>query len=69
MTDLHFTIPNQTRRGLAASRLRREGYDVHAEMTRRDAATHPLEIRDFEGDPAEVEQLIAQVAPEAVRIR
>jgi hypothetical protein len=66
---MQFSIPNQTRRGLAASRLKREGYDVHAEMTRRDAAEHPLEIRDVEGDPAAVELLVSQIAPEAVRIR
>ena len=69
MTDLHFSIPNQTSRGLAASRLKREGYAVHAEATRRDAASHPLEVRDVEGDPSEVELLVQQIAPEAVRIR
>lgn len=65
---MRFTVPTQTRRGLAASRLRREGYEVHAEATRWDATSHPLEIRDIEGDPAEVEALVAQVAPDAVRL-
>ena len=67
MTDMRFSIPNQSRRNYAASRLKREGYDVRADPTRWDATEHPLQVVAVDGDEAVVEELVAQVAPDAVR--
>ena len=67
MTDLHFTIPNQMRRGLAASRLKREGNNVTAEATRADPAAHPWGIRDSRADRTGAERLSPRVAPKPPR--
>ncbi len=67
MTDLRFIIPNQTRRNYAASRLKREGYDVRAEPTKWDAKSHPLDVLNVDDGVEDVERLVEQIAPGAVR--
>lgn len=67
MNDLRFTIPNQMRRNLAASRLRREGFDVEVLPSKVGDPEHLLDV--FHVDEEEpVEELVRGVAPGATRI-
>lgn len=63
---MRFTIPNQTRRNIAASRLRRDGFAVHAEPTQWSAPVHPLVVFGVESE-SDVESLVTTIAPGAVR--
>ena len=64
---MRFTIPNQTRRNLAASRLKREGYDVHAVPTPKGQKTHVLDVLNVDDGTSAVERLVAEIAPDSVR--
>jgi hypothetical protein len=64
---MRFTIPNQTRRNLAASRLKREGYDVHAVPTPKGETVHVLDVLNVEEGTSAVERLVAEIAPDSAR--
>jgi len=64
---MRFEIPNQTRRNLAASRLKREGYEVRATPTPRGAVGHVLDVLNVEDGTVVVERLVAEVAPDSAR--
>jgi hypothetical protein len=64
---MRFTIPNQTRRNLAASRLKREGYDVHAVPTPKGETVHVLDVLNVDEGASTVERLVAEIAPDSAR--
>jgi hypothetical protein len=64
---MRFLIPNQTRRNLAASRLKREGYDVYAVPTPKGETGHLLDVFNVEDGTVAVEKLISEIAPDAAR--
>lgn len=64
---MRFAIPNQTRRNLAASRLKREGYDVHAIPTPKGQSVHVLDVLNVEEGVSTVERLVAEIAPDSAR--
>ena len=64
---MRFVIPNQTRRNLAASRLKREGYDVHAVPTPKGQNNHVLDVFNVEDGTSAVERLVAEIAPDSAR--
>lgn len=68
MTDLRFTIPNQMRRNLAASRLRREGFEVETVPSRIADPEHLLDVYNVDEKESAVEELVTTIAPGAERV-